>query len=231
MIWLASYPRSGNTYSRILLKEIYGLKSSEFHDIPGKKVKKNYQSYPIVKTHLFPGKLIPNDPLIPAIYIIRDGRDAVVSLAHHTMDNNKKRGLNFYDTLKEVILSAEGSYFGGWGQHVQKWTERADLIIRFEDLILEPIKTIEKIKPFITLPNPTLAPPNFQDLRSKKYTYGRRRKKNRESFFRRGIIGSWKDEMPLDLQKLFIEIHGNMLIQNKYIDGIFDLITSNLNEK
>ena len=31
MIWLASYPRSGNTFFRIVLSEVYGIESSTFH--------------------------------------------------------------------------------------------------------------------------------------------------------------------------------------------------------
>jgi hypothetical protein len=32
MLWLASYPRSGNTFFRIVLSEVYGIESSEFPD-------------------------------------------------------------------------------------------------------------------------------------------------------------------------------------------------------
>ncbi len=224
MIWLASYPRSGNTYFRILLKEVFGFKSSEFHSISGKKINKKYQSFPFVKTHLLPEELIPKNSNSPAIYIVRDGRDSVVSLAHHTIDN-KNSSKSFYETLKEVIISAEGSYFGGWSKHVDKWTGKADLIIRFEDLIEKPMKTIEKIEQFLPLPKPQKDPLYFQDVRSKKYTYGRRRKKNREKFFRRGIVGSWKDEMPEDLHLLFLELHGETLLRNKYVDGLFDVFT------
>lgn len=222
MIWLASYSRSGNTYFRIVMAEMFEIESSEFHDNAKRKVAKNYQSYPLVKTHLLPEDVIPGDLNIPVIYLIRDGRDAVVSLAHHKIDFNKGN-MSFNDTLEEVIVASGGSYFGGWSKHVKQWAARADVIIRFEDFILDPLKSIEKINSLVSLPPPINVPPSFQDLRTKKYKYGRGWKKNREKFFRRGVIGSWKDEMSAELHQLFLENHGKTLIKSKYLDGLFDL--------
>ena len=82
MIWLASFPRSGNTFFRIILYEVYGIESSAFHRDPNRKLNLHYDRYPVVKTHLLPNQLIPDDSNIPAVYLVRDGRDALVSMAH-----------------------------------------------------------------------------------------------------------------------------------------------------
>ncbi len=35
IVWLASFPRSGNTFLRILLHRLYGVRSSVVYDVDG----------------------------------------------------------------------------------------------------------------------------------------------------------------------------------------------------
>ena len=90
--WLASYPRSGNTYLRTILFNCFGIKTASIYpkDLGGNKILENFvghiehnqnktitfqkDSIPIIKTH----KLNQDDNR--SIYIIRDGRAASVSL-------------------------------------------------------------------------------------------------------------------------------------------------------
>jgi len=244
MIWLASFPRSGNTYFRIILKEVYGISSSEFHILPNKNLDPNYQNFPLVKTHLLPHQLTPSDSSIPAIYIVRDGRDALVSIAHHQRDfvehrltlvnrikektvkclkphkfyyEQKRR---YYNNLKEAILADQQSYFGGWSSNVEAWLKRATIIIKYEDLTNDPISCIQKIRPILSLPNPKEHNlPSFRDLRTKNYMYSVS-KKYRKKFFRRGISGAWKDEMPQDLQELFWGLHEKTMLKLGYTDEL-----------
>ena len=63
----------------------------------------------------------------------------MVSMAHYrktliAVDSD------FEQDLVDVIEAREGSHFGGWSQHVRRWQERADLVIRFEDLIQDPME-------------------------------------------------------------------------------------------
>ena len=228
MIWLASYPRSGNTFLRIVLYEVYGIESSTFHNIPNHPFEENYIEYPLVKTHLQPHQLIPNDPGIPAIYLVRDGRDSLVSMAYQRK-NLIDTGTQYVDNLKEAIIAAEGSYFGGWGQNVLEWLERASMVIRFEDLIVDPIACIEQIRPWIDLPDPRLDNlPSFEELKTKKMKYGsgmekgyspQELAKRRKLFFRRGKVGGWKEEMPGDLHELFWVHHGEAMRKVGYTDG------------
>lgn len=228
-LWLASYPRSGNTYFRILLDLIFQTKSGEYRNNHWKtKLFPKYTLFPVVKTHLLPNQLFPKSKNIPAIYLVRDGRDAIISLAHHKKDLINP-GSEFNINVREIIQSKKGSYFGGWSHHVRSWLDRADIIIRYEDLIKSPIDTLEPLKQYLNLPAPQLDEiPDFQSLKFNKdrkvsdsVSLGINKKpKRRENFFRRGIAGSWKDEMPEDLHKLFWEYHGDMMIKLGYTEGI-----------
>ena len=109
MIWLASFPRSGNTFFRNILYQLYGLESSTFHREPNYPVDEGYESYPVVKTHLLPSDLIPDDPNIKKVYLVRDGRDALVSIAHHRKDIIEPH-TDYYNNLLEAVLSIEGTF-------------------------------------------------------------------------------------------------------------------------
>lgn len=227
MIWLASFPRSGNTFFRNVLYEVYGLESSTFHMEPNYPVDEGYEKYPVVKTHLLPGQLQPADPSIKKVYLVREGRDALVSMAHHRKDIIEP-GTDYYVNLLESILAMEGSFFGGWSENVRQWMEVADIVIRFEDLIADPIREVEKLRAIMDLPEPRRERlPTFEDLKFGSPKYGAGRKVNDDvkvtelarKNFRRGKTGSWRDEMPAELERLFWELHGDMMDRLGYPKG------------
>src|SRR5262245_47202585 len=94
MFWLASYPRSGNSFLRIVLRNRFGLPSPDPEDPNDQILALQYSTiiHPNdrddaapsgvygVKTHGLPGA--DNHP---AVYIVRDGRDALVSYAHFAL--------------------------------------------------------------------------------------------------------------------------------------------------
>ena len=155
VVWLASYPRSGNTFFRVLMNHLYNVKTYSIYDdsllnqigasetvghealpAPVEELAKSPEFY-LVKTH---GE--PTDSG-PAVYLVRDGRDAVVSYARYRMSFDKKdAGLignltvnrRFRQELKNIILGE--SPFGSWGDHVRHWNQlRADgrsELLRFE---------------------------------------------------------------------------------------------------
>ena len=220
MIFLSSFPRSGNTFLRNILFEVYGLKSSEFYIDTDHPPDDDFSAYPIVKTHELPSSLQRFDADIPAVYLVRDGRDAVCSLAHHRSDLIAP-GSDYQQNLKEAIIANKGSFFGGWSRNAEAWLERADLIIRFEDLIREPIKTVERIRKIYALPNPAIEKlPTFKTLKFGIPKYGpgispdasdQEKVAQSGKFFRKGKTGGWKEEMPDDLHDLFWSYHGETM--------------------
>ena len=220
MIWLASYPRSGNTFFRIVLSEVYGIKSSTYHHESTYPVDADYLTYPVVKTHLLPDQLEPADPNIPAVYLVRDGRDCAVSMAHYRKDLIEERSV-LDENLRAVIEAEGGSHFGGWSRHVDTWSKRAAIVIRFADLVADPIGQVERLREILDLPEPKLERlPSFDDLRSRSFDYGsgknhgldeEAQRKMRQSKFRRGRVGGWKDVMPRRHQLLFLRRHGETL--------------------
>ncbi len=223
--WLASFPRSGNTFFRNILYYVYGIESSTWHNETAYPIDENYDSFRVVKTHLLPSELIPNDPAIPAIYLVRDGRDSMVSIAHHRKDLISP-GSDFIENMKEAIVAAEGSFFGGWSHNVNAWLERAQLVIRYEDLVADPVATFKRVEQLISLPPAKWDQlPGFDQMKSGKPMYGGTSKlidpkfKADEfagKFFRKGKAGGWQHEMPPDMQDLFWNHHGDVMERMGY---------------
>ena len=153
--WLASYPRSGNTYLRTILFNCFGIKTASIYpnDLGGNKTLENFVghiehnqnktitfqkgSIPIIKTH----KL--NQDENRSIYIIRDGRAASVSL------------WNFYGKkipIKDIILG--NHHFGTWKDHLISWNplKRPNtLLIKYEDILCNFEYVLNSIETFLEI--------------------------------------------------------------------------------
>lgn len=231
LVWLASFPRSGNTFVRILLKNLYGQESrSLYRDDPASVFPhkdnpcqccdlnrsldelRNSPQLHFVKTHELP------DDDSPAILLVRDGRDAMVSYAHFIQDYGvierspigefvaelKARGEEtllgrgrFEQVLRRVI---ERRYVD-WSAIFQQWsTRRAPSVqLRFEDLIAQPVMSVEKSLASlgIALSRAESAVPSFAELHASD-----------PKFFRAGRTGQWRNEMNAETEELFWREHG-----------------------
>ncbi|MBT3209459.1 MAG: hypothetical protein HN704_13270 [Bacteroidetes bacterium] len=251
-IILASFPRSGNTFLRNVLYEVYGIYSWNSIEIYNKSIEKlqnlserkqkkgklnekaefrlsELQSkfnFLVLKSHELPSKtlrLCAKENHI--IYLVRDGRDALISMAHHRKDIVEP-GTDFTKNLKSAIRAPFGSYFGGWSRNVEQWTKLADIVIKFEDFILDPLKYTESFRSFMDMPEPLADKiPTFESQRNGDAFFGgNERQKYTESekhefnnlFFRRGKVGEWKNEMSEKLQRMFWKKHGNTLEKMGY---------------
>jgi hypothetical protein len=166
LIWLASYPRSGNTFVRIVLKDAFGLRTSSWTGDSDDRVFSRYpgvvdvvghrstqargddliaeanasdQLY-VIKTHEPP---LTDDPVI---YIVRDGRSAIVSYHHYLREI-----ANISVPLEDVI--AGRVYAGSWSDHFKAWRpdeRRNALLLRYEDISNRPDDLVRALGTFIS---------------------------------------------------------------------------------
>ena len=189
IMWLASYPKSGNTWVRTILsaleytvdgiynpnnlskiekfpsKEFFHEFTDKFHDIHELKkfwiysqqkinLKNNFTYF---KTHHLNCKMgnypfTNNDNTAGCIYIIRDPRNVVTSFANHFSTNV----IEAKNTMFNVFMTgteAPGIFelIGSWSQNYESWTKfyKNHLLIKYENLILDPEKEIIKIINYI----------------------------------------------------------------------------------
>ena len=162
-IWLASYPRSGNTYLRSILHTCFGLPSTSIYrrDLGGNSALERYAghfdadaTHPdlsgdkplLVKTHGHP----PDDA--PAIYIVRDGRAASVSLWEF-----KHRRL----PLPEIIVNrAWSDQVAAW----QPWARPDTLVLRYEEMTGDLRVVLRRLGEFLDMPQLASVPPTRAEM-------------------------------------------------------------------
>lgn len=225
MIWLASFPRSGNTFLRNILYEVYGISSVDYQTPSKETLKPKYKKSLVIKTHLLPHQLPKDLQNAKSVYLIRDGRDAMVSFAYHRK-NIVAPGSNYYFNLALSILFArERSFFGGWSKNVDAWTKKATIVIYYEDLIRNPIKEVERLRSIVDLPPPKIDKlPNFESLKNGTPKYGsggknltiKDKQKFAQHFYRRGVSGTYKKDMPRFFQFLFWLRNRKMMKAHNY---------------
>jgi hypothetical protein len=215
LIWLASYPRSGNTFLRILLNRLYGFTTTtgyDDNDPVAQQLGPEFVGYKprtqtlqdlvdsseitFVKTHRQPHRVECGDQ--PAIYLVRDGRDAIVSFAHLRARSILEQGktADVQQLMQELVLE-ETLGTGNWGLNVLHWLKRPSptAVICFEKLIREPEVEVARALEVINIKpqrQVNAVPPVFSELN-----------KVDGGFFRRGAVGSYRDEMPREIQESF----------------------------
>lgn len=216
IVWLASYPRSGNSFFRLVLAKAFGVKSgSVYVEAPDREVTlapeaegaepfASSRDPVFVKTHRLRETVEG-----PAIYIVRDGRDAIVSFAHLGGKQLLRfAGLDFEQIVVELIERPKE--FGTWSDHVRAWTGRdgPTVIVRFEELVRDPVRVVGEAARAtgVDVPLTPLGPaPSFGELRERA-----------PELFRRGEVGAWRSELSAPLEEHFWRQNGAVMTRMGY---------------
>jgi hypothetical protein len=156
--FIASYPKSGNTWLRFLLAQVLSGKPATFDSINS--------LIPEIGLHQHAANLLPgNGRLIKthelyspcykrAIYLIRDVRDVVLS----QYAREKELGLVWWGELDAYIprfLDGSINNFGSWNDHIPNWldsslAQRGDLlVVQFEEMRRNPQPNLERLVDFL----------------------------------------------------------------------------------
>ncbi len=168
IVWLASFPRSGNTLVRTVLHSVFGLKSYSKYEVEAalssKAMTGNLVStigavcysgeYPafyaaaqadparlIVKTHDQP------EDAGKAIYVVRNGLVATDSYRHYRVQIDER-----HEPWADVVNGE--TPFNNWSLHLDAWNplERPDtLLLTYESLVSDPAATHARIARFLDI--------------------------------------------------------------------------------
>lgn len=158
-VFLVSYPKSGNTWSRFLVANLmHPNKTVDFSNIhklvpdpfgSTKRIFKNVPRPRVIKSHeCF-------DPRYPrAIYIVRDPRDVAVSQYHFHRKCKLIEDRCPMENYVPRFLRGEVCRHGSWGENVGSWlvTRRNDprfLLLRYEDMVANTTAALGKIAAFL----------------------------------------------------------------------------------
>ena len=196
IIWLASYPKSGNTWIKGFIisllyttkgtsnlenfKKInqYPLKShfenltTDFNDITKKKkyyhksqdIINSDNKIKILKTHnallnVDGDNFSSTKNTLGVIHIVRDPRNVVTSLKHHYSIPDYEKAKEFLFDEKRIILGDFDkkdhplpAFLSSWKTHYLSWKQVKlnYLLIKYEDLLNNPIKEFSKISNYLS---------------------------------------------------------------------------------
>jgi aryl sulfotransferase len=278
LFWLASYPKSGNTWFRIFLANllntsqkpvdlnhintgaiassrgwidealgfeaayldhdeldqlrpaIYTWQSEQCTQVAYHKI---HDAYTYVDNDR---PMIPSTGCLGAIYFIRNPLDVAISFANHSNCSIDQAIANMAD---EKFAFCKGKYkqhnqlrqwLLSWSLHVQSWVTAQDinvLVLRYEDMKEHPLRTFTKAVEFLQLESSqvditkALDNAHIEKLQQQEEALGFSEKPAKVArFFRKGIIGDWRNMLTPAQVKQIIYDHGDMMRQYGYLDMV-----------
>jgi len=275
-VWLASYPKSGNTWVRAMmaaldhghvglnttirrsiiasargpLERLTGLASTELlleevqalrplvdaqldqrFDLQGRKF-----WHRKIHDALFTAG---GDPIVSpaathaAIYVVRDPRDVAVSFAHH-MGSDVATIVGSMGDRTAHLSGPHGStstqlsqFVGSWSTHVEGWLDHElfpVLLVRYEDMLADPLEQLANIARTLgrdVTPEELTAAveaASFDKLKAQETETGFRESTSPgRAFFRRGIAGGWRDDLPAELVAQIESDHRRVMTRLGYL--------------
>ena len=247
-IFLASYPKSGNTWLRSIIGNFYNFDKeftlNDLKSIPLLSIKKHFSEFEnkvytnnnelhfdwisqniikcqnilnnkenhlnIFKTHSARHKNFTNETVNAGfIYIVRDPRDIIVSLKNFSGKEIDKT-IDEFLFSKSLMITTNGAQelLSTWELNVQSWLNYNSvprLIIKYEDLKLNPKEIILNIKEFLNKIHrlniflrdqdidKIIENTNFNNLKKLEDKNGFDEATIHSKFFRSGTSNQWKD--------------------------------------
>jgi Sulfotransferase domain len=164
-VFIVSYPRSGNTWTRFLVGNlVYQDEPVTFANVESR----------IPEIYLFPDRVLlslPRPRILKShecfdpryqkiIYLVRDPRDIVVSYYHYAIKLRKIEDGYPLEQFVPRLLAAEfdiqWSWAASWSDHVLSWLSMRHgtgkfLLVRYEEMLQDPERELTKVATFLKL--------------------------------------------------------------------------------
>lgn len=222
---VTEYPKSGASWLCQML--------SEMLEVPFPR-----NEFPRVRSSIMHGHYLPTGNMKNVICVMRDGRDVIVSYYYHTLFDHKgglnsrtvalerrKLGFKSYEDIRSNLPRFIRYKFDGggyprftWKHFVEKWLATDATIVRYEDLLTQPVDELFKVANSLGIDPPEQS--RLEEIVSKysfKAQAGRDPgKENKHSFLRKGIAGDWRNNFNSEAKQAFDYYAGDCLIQLNY---------------
>lgn len=217
-VFLTSYPRSGNTWTRFLVGNlIFQNVDVTFMNVE-KLVPDMYKTADWVLRRLPRPRILKShecfDPRYPkVIYIVRDPRDVAVSNYHWELKLRSVRdGYAVDNFVPEWMNRRFWPRIGSWADHVNSWLSTRQggdgfLLVRYEDLQQDPTRELSRVAGFLGL-DATLqrlkravelsSAEHMREMESKQGAkwVATTRTRQDKPFVRKATSGGWKAVLP-----------------------------------
>ncbi|HXJ89403.1 MAG TPA: sulfotransferase domain-containing protein [Candidatus Binatia bacterium] len=250
-VFIVSYPRSGNTWVRFLIGNLFDPDDPITFANVESRVPEIYffsdqqllaRSRPrILKSHEY------FDPRYKrTIYIVRDPRDVAVSLYHYSIKRKTiPPGYALEEFIPRFIAGEFFEYCGSWEEHVLSWhatrkSHTGFLFLRYEDLLAHPEQELaaiantlhagvvsERVARAVELSSAA----RMRNLEEKHSSEWRLTRGTRQdvAFVRRAKSGAWQSELSPALVSTIERAWGTTMKNLGYdllVDGDRELVKS-----
>lgn len=216
-IFVLSYPKSGNTWTRFLIANlVYPDQSPDFTNINelvpdpealSKRRLAQMRRPRLIKSHQYYHPDYKN-----IIFIVRDPRDVAVSEYYfHRKRRAYADGLRMEEHVTQFVSGSTTEY-GSWGQNTASWlATRAEtprfLILRYEDMIENTARELRKVANFmgieasakrVALAVERSSADSMRELEKSQALSWSSTKETRQDipFVRAAKAGGWREELP-----------------------------------
>jgi hypothetical protein len=228
---VVGFPKSGNTWFQYLAAgAIHGVDTTlapftlVSHLVPDVHRRRYYRRFGTPM--FFKSHRLPRPEYRRVVYLMRDGRDVMVSYLHHL---RAVGGADDGVDLLTLVETGRGLQPCRWHEHVEAWLSNpfgADMItVRYEDLLADGVGELRRLCEFVGVDRD----PSFLATVVDRAAFDTLRDRERSTaahnnprwpkdvpFFRRGEAGSYRDEMSQEALAAFMAQAGPTLREQGY---------------
>lgn len=275
--WLASYPKSGNTWfrvfitnlmsgldepadinainegasahDRVLFDDLIGVETSELAPEELDEMRpevyamaaEHHDGTLFYKTHDMFLRLADGSPVYPpgasrgAIYFVRNPLDVAASYAHHN-GSSVDEAIGLMADPAHGLCRPEKRLFGQvpqmlgtWSANVTSWVDNGLMpvhVVKYEDMIARTLEAFGGALAFLGMEHGrdeierALRFSSFEELKRQEAERGFREKSSKtESFFRKGVSGSWREDLSEAEVARVVADHGEVMRRFGYLDS------------
>ena len=159
-VFLVSYPRSGNTWTRFLLGNLINKKKPvRFLDIESRIPEIYFNNDRFMRRLARPRILKSHECFQPhyprVIYLVRDPRDVAISFYHHNVKaGNIPDDYSMDEFVSRFIMGEFDQKFGSWRDNVMSWSVLRGqssnfIMLRYEDMKNDTVSAVRKVAGFL----------------------------------------------------------------------------------
>ncbi len=184
--------------------------------------------------------LFPPEATAGAVYLIRNPLDVCGSYAHHV-------GVSRRDAIIDSMADPRYTTAAGdecadpqlrqrfltWSQHVLSWVDAPNLrthVVRYEDMHARPMETFAAAAAFVGMTQDqarirrALQFSSLTELQRQEAAHGFQEAATNRSFFRKGQVGAWREELTPAQVSRIIRDHRDVMYRFGYLTEAGDPI-------